>query len=92
MAVIKKKKNIVNVPEDLYVHMNEIYKKLTTIKSNKFEFKKIFLIIAFSFSKVHFSLLAKKSLSKKSRFYFHYRSHKRSELLAHILQYCNCNT
>ena len=31
-----------HVPEDLNVHMNEIYKNLTTIKLNKFEFKKIF--------------------------------------------------
>ena len=33
---------IFDVLEDLNVYMNEIYKKLTTIKLNKFEFKKIF--------------------------------------------------
>ena len=49
--------------------MNEIYKKLTTIKSNKLKFKKVFKKIIFSFSKVNFSLLEKKILLK-SRFFF----------------------
>ena len=50
--------------------MNEIYKKLTTIKLNKFKLEKIFLKIKFSFSKVVF---------------FCFRSHERLELLAHHL-------
>ena len=53
------------VPEVLNVHMNEIYKKLTTNKSNKLRFKKVFRKIPFSFSKVNFSLLEKKILLKK---------------------------
>ena len=54
------------VPEVLYVHTNEIYKKLTTIKFKKLKFKKVLNKITFSFSKVHhFSLLEKKILLKK---------------------------
>ena len=45
--------------------MNEIYKKLTKIKSNKLKFEKIFWKITFSLPKVNFSLLGKKNLSKK---------------------------
>ena len=55
---------IVNVPEVLNVHMNEIYKKITTIKLNKLKFKKVFKKITFSFLKVNLLLLEKKSLKK----------------------------
>ena len=41
--------------------MNEIYKKLTTIKLNKVKNKNVFKKITFSFSKVDFSLPEKKS-------------------------------
>ena len=44
--------------------------------------KKVFKKITFSFSKVNFSLW-KKNLSKKSSFFFYFRSHERSELPAH---------
>ena len=62
--------------------MNEIYKKLTTIKQNKLKFKKVLKKIRFPFSKVNFSLLENKILLKKRRFYY-FRSHERSELPAH---------
>ena len=55
-----------HVPEVLNVHINEIYKILTTIKSNKYKFDKI----TFSFSKVNFSLLEKKIFLKKVNFCF----------------------
>ena len=45
----------INVPEVLNVHMNEICKKLTTIKYNKLKFEEVFKKITFSFSKVNFS-------------------------------------
>ena len=48
------------VPEVLNVHMNEIYRKLTTIKLNKLKLLKVFLKITFSFSKLDFLLLEKK--------------------------------
>ena len=51
---------IFQVPEVLNVHMNEIYKKITTIKSNKLKFKQVLNKITFSFSKVNFLLLEKK--------------------------------
>ena len=41
--------------------MNEIYKKLTTIKLNKLKFKEVLKKIPFSFLKINFSLLEKKS-------------------------------
>ena len=44
--------------------MNEIYKKLTTIKYNELKFEKVFKKITFPFSKVNFSLLEKKILKK----------------------------
>ena len=59
---------ITNVPEVLNLHMNEIYKKLTTIKENKLKFKKVLKKITFSFSKVNFSLL-EKNPSKKVDFF-----------------------
>ena len=40
--------------------------------------------ITFSFSKVNFSLLEKKNPSKKSRFFYYFRSHERSELPEHV--------
>ena len=51
--------------EVLIVHMNGIYKNLTTIKWNKIKFNKVYKKIIFSFSKVNFSLLEKKILLKK---------------------------
>ena len=52
------------VPEVLNVHMNEIYKKLPTIKSNEKKY----------LNKSHFFLkifpCLKKNLSKKNRFFF----------------------
>ena len=57
------------VPKVLNVHMNKIYNKLTTIKSNKFKFEKIFEKITFYFSKVNFSLLEKKIFLKKVDFF-----------------------
>ena len=60
--------NVNNVPEVLNVQMNEIYKKLTTIKLNKFKFEKIFKKITFSFSKLNFLLLEKKTFLKKVNF------------------------
>ena len=48
--------HISQVPEVLNVHMNEIYRKLTTIKLNKLRFKKVLNKITFSCSKVNFSL------------------------------------
>ena len=61
--------------------MNEIYKKLTTIKYNKFKLRKV-KKITFSFSKVNFSLLEKENPSKKVDF-FYFHSHERSKLPAH---------
>ena len=61
---------ILYVPEVLNVHMNEIYKKLTTIKSNKLKFKKVLKKIIFSFSKVNFSLPEKKNSSKTVDFFY----------------------
>ena len=55
--------------------------QLNKINSKKKKISKI----TFSFSKVHFALL-EKNLSKKSRFFFYFRSHERSELLAHVTQ------
>ena len=54
-----------HVPDVQKVHMNEIYRKLTTIKSNKLKFKKVFKKITFSLSKVNFSLVEKKIVLKK---------------------------
>ena len=71
-----------DVPEVLNVHTNEINKRLTTIKLNKPKFKKSIKKITFSFSKVNFSLLEKKTLLKKVDF-FYFRLHERSELPAH---------
>ena len=48
------------VPEVLNVHMNEIYKKLTTIKSNKFKTEKYFKKSHFLSQKLIFSCLKKK--------------------------------
>ena len=50
--------------------MNEIYKKLNTIKLKKLELKKVLNKITFSFSQGHFSLLEKKDPSKKVDFYY----------------------
>ena len=60
----------INVPEVLNVHMNEICKKLTTIKYNKLKFEEVFKKITFSFSKVNFSVLGKENPSKKVFFFF----------------------
>ena len=79
------------VPEVRNVHMNEIYKKLTTIKLNKLKFKKVLNKITFSFLKVNFSLLEKKILLEKVDF-FYFRSHERSELLAHKMDEVNFGT
>ena len=57
-------------------------KKLTTIELNKFECKKNFFKSHFLSQKLFFHCLQKKS-SYKSRFFFHFLSHERSELLAH---------
>ena len=46
---------LVDAPEVLNVHMNEIYKKLTTITQNKLKFKKVL----------------KKSHSPSQKFIFH---------------------
>ena len=62
--------------------MYEIYKKLTTIKSNKLQFKKYFKKSHFLYQKLIFYCL-KINPSKKSRFFDHFRSHERSELPAH---------
>ena len=50
-----------HVPEVLNVRMNEIYKKSTIIEKNKLKLKKVLNKITFSFAKVNFSLLEKKS-------------------------------
>ena len=57
------------VPEVLNIHMNEDYKKLTTIKSIKLKFKKVFKKIPFPFKQINFSLLEKQYPSKKSTFF-----------------------
>ena len=67
-----------HVPEILNVHLNEIDRKLTTIKLNKLKFKKSH----FLFQKLIFNGL-KKNPFKKSRFFYHFRSHECSELPAH---------
>ena len=48
------------------------------------KFEKIFWKITFSFPKVNFSLLGKNIFLKKVDFFFYFRSHERSELLAHV--------
>ena len=57
--------------------MNEIYKKITTIKLNKLKFKKVLKNHIFSQKLIFHSL---KKIYKKSRFFFNFRSHERSEL------------
>ena len=59
---------IIHIPEVLNVHINEIYKKLTKIKLNKFKLKKVFKKITFSFSKVNFLLLEKRIFLRKVDF------------------------
>ena len=58
MCVLERRQ--IHVSEVLNVHMNEIYKKLTTIKLNKLKFKKVLKKITFSFSKINFSLMLEK--------------------------------
>ena len=52
---------IINVPEALNIDMNEIYKKLATIKSNKLRFKRVLNKMTFVSRKLIFYCLKKKS-------------------------------
>ena len=54
----------INFPEVLNVHINKIYKKLTTNQTNKLKFQKVSKKSNF-FLKVNFALLERKILLKK---------------------------
>ena len=62
--------------------MNEIYKKKTTIKSNKLKFQKVLKKKKFLSQKLIFQCLNKDNFLKKVVF-FYLCSHERSELPAH---------
>ena len=67
------------VPEVLNVHMNEIYKKLTTINNINENLKKYLKKWHFLSQKLIINCL-KKNPSRKSRFFYYFRSHEHSEL------------